>query len=444
MVTQNSVGALCGSCTRRLAILNNQYSTWGDESFSEDLTDLCFKAPSGAYCAAQLMQFEQAGVELGDASDSQASSEAICSKPDVLYCWRAAMAVEAARTVTAARNYLVSCAGWYGNKTMETNLYCAPSFRSSLQSARALNLAASLLCTKNRAGKYCIPMGSDLLSTSCVRTAMGNGTCSAECRKNVSASIGDLGCCAGTVQEALVKEHSTSSISNSDVPYIPGYAYYYGSSDSGWPPYSAPGTDAPVVLGPGEEPMWTVRDGGLYKLVACSVENLNQTLRKRCIMPMFEQIKSSILVRMVFSELEQDYARQARVVEALKIDVALAARVPLDSVNSNGIYPSREVMVNTSTTSRRQGTMSEGCRWEFDIIAPSTAEAVAAVANVQSAGSLGRLPLKNTKAALQQLCPTTCVGVDGVNSIELTQASSESSVLGLALLTLVSALLLLF
>lgn len=417
VVTQNSVSALCGSCMRGLAILNNKYSTWGDQSFSEELTDLCLKAPTGAYCAPLLMQFEQAGVELDDISDSQTSSEAICSKPDVLYCWRAAMAVEAARQVTAARSNFVSCAKWYENNTMssyETTIYCLPSFVSSVLSARITNRASSILCTKNGAGKYCLPLGSELLSTSCARTAMGGGNCSAECTKNVSKSVDDLGCCVGLVDGVLSMRGSTSMYQ----PYVPSYTYY----DVDW---------------------WRPRVNlGLSALENCSAQNL--TLEKRCTLPMDEMAKSGILVRMVFSEVTKDFPTRARVIEALEMDIAQAARVPLDSVVSYDLYPSNEVMVNTSTTSRRQGTMSEGCRWEFNIRAPTPAEIAVALTNVRNAANLGRLPLKNTKAVLQQLCPTTCVGSDGVNSIELTQASSGSSVLGLVLLTLVSAVLVLF
>ena len=146
---------------------------------------------------------------------------------------------------------------------------------------------------------------------------------------------------------------------------------------------------------------------------------------------------------MAFSEVEKDYSIRLRVIAALKIDVAIAARIPLDTVSSSNLYPSSEVMVNTSTTSRRQGTMSEGCRWEFDIFLPTQSEIAAALGNIREVANLGRLPLPNTKMALQQLCPTTCVGSDGLDSIEVTQAVAGSSALGLALLILVSAVLVL-
>lgn len=49
---------------------------------------------------------------------------------------------------------------------------------------------------------------------------------------------------------------------------------------------------------------------------------------------MYDQVRSFILVRMAFGEVTRTFSRRQRVIEALRIDVALAARIPVEYVSS--------------------------------------------------------------------------------------------------------------
>jgi hypothetical protein len=260
--------------------------------------------------------------------------------------------------------------------------------------------------------------------------------------------ITNLGCCAGNIQQfAVSSDVEDVPLTPDELPYIPGYT---GDTSTPAPTMTlapAPGTTAPVVVGSGEELIQNPVDGGLYELGICNVDGLNQTLRKRCIVSTPVTVSGSIVVPMVYSEINASPERKLRVKGSLRIDVAAAAHVPVDAIVRDDIVETTAVKVATAASGRRQSSTANGCKYTYTIQAASTTDANAANSNVNSAAASGRVPLTNTQATLSQECSTTCAGSGGVSSIDQVQSGGSSSSSGVSItstcLAIVAATLLL-
>jgi hypothetical protein len=242
-----------------------------------------------------------------------------------------------------------------------------------------------------------------------------------------------------------VMEMGESRLSPEDIPFIPGYT---GDTSTLAPmtlTAPAPGTTAPVVLGSGEELIPNPVDGGLYDLAVCNVDGLNQTLRKRCAVPAMAKASGSLLVPLVFREINANPERKMRVKGSLRVDVAATARVSVDAIVNDDIVESSSVKVATAS-GRRQSSTTNGCQYKYTIQATSTTDANIAASNVNNAAASGRIPLTNTQASLSNECASTCAGTAGVDSINQVQsvsgsASISSTSVGCTCLTFVLAVL---
>jgi len=429
LYTQNVLSTLCGSCAYGLAKLNNQFPQYGDSEISDGLSQLCLKAPSGAFCLPSLVQFASAGVSVEKLFLTQTGLNSVCGNNDLSYCVRAAVGQSAAAQVAKARARFISCARTYSNVTSSINSYCLPSLKSSLNDARGSSRNIELMCLKNADGNYCIPLSLTLMTNPCVLFALGLGTCTSACASNVSSLVSSLGCCIGNIQGfATGNDDEEGPLSPEDLPFIPGYT---GDSSTLAPMPTmapAPGTTAPVVLGSGEELIPNPVDGGLYGLGVCNVDGLNQTLRKRCAVPAAAKVSGSILVPIVYSEINANPARKMRVKGSLRVDVATTAQVPPESIVDDDIVEAPSVKVATSAGRRQSGsTTASGCQYKYTIKAASTTDANLAASNVNNAASSGRVPLTSTQATLSNECASTCAGSGGVSSIDQVQSGSSSS-----------------
>jgi hypothetical protein len=429
--TQSLLSNLCSSCTMGLAKLNNQFPQYADSTIADGLNELCLQAPSGAYCLLSMTQFAQAGIRVDSLFDSQASLDSVCTNADLLYCVQASTGLDVASRVANARARFISCAKQYNNVTASVNAYCLPNYKSSLDGTRqSSGNSMSLMCLKNAAGKYCVPLIANFTSSSCFESTFGTGTCSSSCAPILSSFVSDLGCCVGTLQGFLtVPDIQSAPLSPEEFPYIPGYDGDTSTPAPTTPMAPAPGTNAPVVLGSGEELLPNPIDGGMYSFAGCGIDGLNQTLRKRCAVPTLVTVSGKLLIPMVFSEINSNPQRKMRVKGSLRIDVAGAARVPVSTIINDDIVESSSVKVTTTSAGRRQttgATSANGCMYTYTIQATSSTDGNLAVANINNAAASGRLELTTTQATLSNECASTCAGSSGVSSIDQVQSGSTS------------------
>ena len=414
-----AVEGACNGCFTKLgkALISAFPSAAAEYSFLALYdSSQCATTPDGQKCAA-VLDANDAKYN-GYPPSSSAGLDSYCKDPKMLRCLLKTWIPSITITKNDAIDDLHDCIDDLDGRASPTS--CLNEFVDTIGVAKEGEAVLSLLCRKNAKGDYCLNQRYKLYTESngCLNKAMSRQSCGS-CAGNLTTLLGNMGCCAGTLQEAS----SFVQISLEDFPKeLRGmFANQYSTRaelDKRVITYN--GT---VNVTAGEEEIEALATGFLDSFSACGVQNVNSTLSKGCKVVSYKA-KRSMKLKIRWSSLQANATLKAQIKAGLKKDVATAAGLPEMAIVNDVIVEDTSVTVSGS---RRRQNSNSGIRYEFEIETDDEALTNASAQNFDDAQtSNDGVVLTQTNVAVSE-CTVNCGDVapeaDGAPGVSVVSAA---------------------